>query len=639
MKTGIVQILKIYLSLLLIYFLCRGLFVVYNRGDLHLENGFDIFNLFFQGVRFDISAVFFSNFIFTLLFFLQFYFPINVFRQKLLKFIFIISNTFFIFLNFVDVVYFPFVQKRLQSDALLFFNGEKGHEAFGMIPVFILQYWFVWLMFGVTIFVIYKLYSTWESKIFIPSAQIKFSFASFIGVVFILALNITGMRGGWQLRPISIINASESVGVENAPAVLNSTFSLIRTWQKKSIQLEPNFNINELIDCEKGIHLYSGESDTIHQKLNVVILMVESLSRQYMSYYGGTSKTPFLDSLMQNSMVYTNGFANARESVQGIPAILASIPSLMDESFIFSRYSNNRINSIASLLKNEGYTSAFFHGAAIGTMGFHSFCKSAGFDHYFGKEDYPDVDEDFDGSWGIWDHKYLPYMGLKLSELSEPFVASVLTLNSHHPFKLPKEFTNRFKSKGHPIISSIRYVDYSLSLFFESVKKEPWFHNTLFIITADHTGPNTDVMKNRLDDYRIPIILYRPDHSIKGVSDRIASQIDILPTIMNYLQVKSSYFSLGNDLLAERCQPKTVNFKMGIYQYIDSTYCAQSDGKKLIGLYNWRKDKFLKQNLLNSDFSHEIKNTLERKLHNTIQVYNQTMIQDQMTLKTNEAKK
>ena len=524
----------------------------------------------------------------------------------MLKFVFIISNTCYIFLNFVVVVYFPFVQKRMQSDALLFFNVEKGPEAFGMIPGFIIQFWFVWLLFDVAVFTLARIYNTWEHKIFIPSKQVKLSFLSITGIIFILALNIIGMRGGWQLRPITILNTSESVGDENAPAVLNSTFSPFRTWQKKFIQLKPNFDLNDLNDCEKGTHQYLETSDYLHHKLHVVILIVESLSSLSMNYYVSTFKSHFHDSLMQHSLVFANGFTNSRESVQGIPTNLASTPSLMDEPFIFSSYSNSRINSIASSLKNEGYTSAFFHGAATATIGFHSFCKSAGFDYYFGKEDYINVDENFDGSWGIWDHKYLPYMGLKLSELSEPFVASVLTLNSYHPFILPSEFVNKFKSKGHPIIASIKYVDHALSLFFETVKKELWFDNRLFIITADHTAPNTDVLKNRLDDYRIPIILYRPDHALKGVSEKIASQIDILPTIMKYLHVKSSFFSLGNDFMTGRCQYKSVNYKMGIYQYIDSSIGIQSDGNRLIGLFNGRKDKFLNQNLVNSNFRNEI---------------------------------
>jgi phosphoglycerol transferase MdoB-like AlkP superfamily enzyme len=612
---------------------------MYNRMDLDIESSLGVFNIFFQGLRFDLSAVLFSNFIFTFLFFLQFIFSWGHLWKNVLKLVFVFSNSFFIFLNFVDVVYFPFVRKRMQSDVFLFLNGEKGNEAFGMIPTFILQYWFVWILFAVIVYFIAKLYSRWERDISTQNERIIFNFSSFVGIIIVLAINITGMRGGLQLRPITILNASESVGVENAPAVLNSTFSLIRTWQKKSIQLETYFPMGELNECERGVHPVLNHSDTTEIKLNIVILIVESLSKQYMSYYGGTSQTPFLDSIMQHSLVFNHGFANARESVQGIPAILASIPSLMDEPFIFSRYSNNKINSMASILKNEGYTSAFFHGAATGTMGFHSFCTSAGFDHYFGKEDYENRDEDFDGSWGIWDHKYLPYMGAKLTELRPPFVASVLTLNSHHPFKLPDQFVSKYKSIGHPIISSIRYADYALSLFFETAQKEPWYENTLFVITADHTGPNTDVLKNKLDEYRIPIIFHRPDHSLQGVSEKIANQIDIMPTVLSYIKVKCSYFSLGNDLLENVCPGKTVNYKMGIYQYIDSTHCIQYDGNKIIGLFNWRKDKFLKQNLSGSKVSHKIENTMENSLKKTIQVFNQTMMEDQMIIKTNAAKK
>ncbi|MBK8349770.1 MAG: LTA synthase family protein [Saprospiraceae bacterium] len=519
----------------------------------------------------------------------------------------------------------------MQSDALLFLNGDKGSEGLGMIPVFIIQYWFVWLLFIVITTGLYFMYGVLERFFRSTDLPLELRWKMLPSILIILIMNITGVRGGWQLRPINIINASESVGVINAPAVLNSTFSLLRTWQKKSLTEYTYYSEDVLSDCEKGHHSLNESKD--QNKKNVVIIIVESLSKQYISYFGGTAKTVFLDSLMNESMVYSNAFANARESVQGIPAILASIPSLMDEPFIFSRYSTNNINSVASILKPHGYTSAFFHGAAKGTMGFYSFCKSAGFDQYYAKEDYPDNKNDFDGSWGIWDHKYLPYMADELSDMKEPFVASVLTLNSHHPFRLPSEFKGVYKTKGHPILASIRYVDHSLDLFFDKVKKKPWYENTIFIITADHTGPNTDVLKNRLDDYRIPIIIFTPDGSIKGTSDKIAQQTDIMPTILASLNVNTSFFALGKNLLSNQCVPHSINYKMGVYQYIDSSYCLQHNGEKVIGLYHWKKDKYLKRNIsYNSSLSPQ-KKSLEVALKKTIQVYNSTMLHDNMKAK------
>jgi len=304
----------------------------------------------------------------------------------------------------------------------------------------------------------------------------------------------------------------------------------------------------------------------------------------------------------------------------------------MDEPFIFSRYSGNKFNSIPSLLKKDKYTSAFFHGAARGTMGFYSYCKSAGFDYYYAKEDYDNEEADFDGCWGIWDHKYLPYMGTKLSELPEPFFASVLTLNSHHPFKIPEQFALQFKKKGHPILSSIRYTDYALFLFFESVKDKSWYANTLFVITADHIGPNTDVLKNRIDDYRIPIIFYRPNGSLKGVSEDIANQIDILPTIMNYVGTEKDFFSPGWDLFSNQCNKISVNYKMGIYQYVDSTYFLQFDGTKTIGFYDWHKDKILKNNLVRDIKFKEAIHQIEISIKKKIQVFNRSMIDDQMKI-------
>ena len=156
---------------------------------------------------------------------------------------------------------------------------------------------------------------------------------------------------------------------------------------------------------------------------------------------------------------------------------------------------------------------------------------------------------------------------------------------------------------------------------------------TPFLITADHTGPNTDVLKNRLDDYRITIIIFTPDGSIKGTSDKIAQQTDIMPTILASLNVNTSFFALGKNLLSNQCVPHSINYKMGVYQYIDSSYCLQHNGEKVIGLYHWKKDKYLKRNIsYNSSLSPQ-KKSLEVALKKTIQVYNSTMLHDNMKTK------
>src|SRR5690606_24927473 len=122
---------------------------------------------------------------------------------------------------------------------------------------------------------------------------------------------------------------------------------------------------------------------------NVVIIILESFGKEFIGFYSGEKTyTPFLDSLLGQSLTFTGGFANGKKSIEAVPSIFASIPSLQDNPYISSQYNSNRIIGLPELLKEHGYTSAFYHGATNGSMRFDSFAQFIGFDHYVGKKEY-----------------------------------------------------------------------------------------------------------------------------------------------------------------------------------------------------------------------------------------------------------
>ena len=617
-------------GLIVLYFLCRLLFVIVNLSEFSFQSAADAIQPYLYGIRFDLSAIFLSNIVYILCYLIPIPLVINRYYQVFLKTIFIGFNSFFLLLNCVDIAYFPFVHKRLSADAALFITGEKGDDFFKLLPRFLAENWFICIFFVCIVFLVFKVYDLGKNKFvsFTPSLM-RYVNAS---LVFILAAgtSILAIRGGFQKKPLNIIHASEMVDVQHMAIVLNTPFTIIKTFNKKTLNEVNYFPSSVLNDCDKGLHYpkINVESST---KQNVVIIIVESLSQNYISFFKGKGKTPFLDSLFSNSLVFSNGFANAKQSIQGIPAVLSSIPSLQEDAFIFSHYSANKITSIANLLKREGYNSSFFHGGGNGTMGFNSYSKLSGFDAYYGRDEY-DNDADFDGNWGIWDEPFLKFMGSKLSEMSQPFVSTVFTLNTHHPFTVPPQYAQRFKQEGHPILSCVQYADFALSEFFKQAKESKWYDNTLFIITADHTGPKLDNSdSNVLDDYRVPIVFFKPDGSLKGLSEKIANQIDIVPSTMHLLNYPHPYYSQGKDLFSEGCANFAVNYNSGIYQYIDSTYCYQFDGQKMVGLYNWKKDSNFKKDLSAQSLSSEIRKS-EAALKKFIQVFNSTMINNRMSL-------
>lgn len=621
-------LLKIYLLLLVIYAIMRIAFVWYNYQDLDTSTPFAWVKTLFYGSRFDLSALLLSNLVFSFLWVL----PIGSWwssklYQGLLKLTFFSVNVFFLALNAIDIVYFPFIKKRMQRDALLFFNGEKGNEAYTMLPVFIVQYWYVWLFLVACIYLLYRWYHRIVASL--KDVPMKVSFLYLLIFPLIVGLELLGMRGGLQLRPLAVIDAAQGTGVRNVPFVLNSTFSVMRTWGKRSLDERKYFDDADITGCDRPIQEIKASMEADSEKLNVIIIMVESLSKEYLSWYHGTGKTPFLDSLMSNSLVFDNGFANARESVQGVPAVLSSIPAWMDEPFIFSKYGANNFNSLATITKTFGYKSYFFHGAARGSMGFLSFTNLAGYDGYFGKEDYPE-ETHFDGAWGIWDHHFLPFMADQLTLVEQPFTAAILTLNTHHPFKVPEFFKVTNPNDQFPILNSLQYVDYSLQTFFAHAAKQPWFQHTLFVITADHTGPMTVASKSTLEDYRIPIFFYKPDNSLKGQSQTIINQIDILPTVLSALGLETTVFSFGKNVWDTSCTHAHMNYKSGVYQYADEQYCLHFDGSDVMGIFDWHKDNMLIENLKEDPAMQDRMQTMENQVKKSIQVYNHAIIHNKM---------
>lgn len=310
---------------------------------------------------------------------------------------------------------------------------------------------------------------------------------------------------------------------------------------------------------------------------------------------------------------------------------MASIPSI-SEPFILSNYSGSHINSLASLLKDEGYYSAFFHGAPNGSMGFDAFMKQAGFNDYFGKDEYNNND-DFDGIWGIWDEPFLQYFAQSMDKFQQPFVSSVFTLSSHHPFKVPEKYEGKFPSGDIPLQQCIAYTDNALRKFFDTCRNSTWFNNTIFIITADHMSQHTQQKyHSEWGSFAIPMMIYTPNNSkYQGFNDStFVQQADILPTVMNMVGCSSPYISFGNDMFSETTPHFVFNYKNGSYVLIEDGYYLQFDGEKSTGLHHILTDENMKHNLVNQ--LPEVQNRMENRIKAIIQNYSERLIDNKLTI-------
>lgn len=476
-------------------------------------------------------------------------------------------------------------------------------------------------------FGLYKLYPKLAYKKSITEKiKLKGLFSQTGIFILLMGIGLILGRGGFQLKPLRVIHAAKYTSAKNIPLVLNTPFTIMKTVGVKS------FRVYKYYDKEKLDSIYSPilEYDNSEIKhANVVIIILESFSREYIGALNkGSGYTPFLDSLMENSLVFTRAFANGKRSMEAMPSIIAGLPALTDIAYITSQFSSNKINSIAGILSNEGYYTAFFHGGKNGTMGFDQFANIAGFNNYYGMNEYPH-ESDYDGNWGIYDEEYLQYFAQKMSEFQEPFFTSVFTLTSHHPYEIPEKYKGKFPVGTLNIHESIGYTDYSLKKFFESAKKTDWYNNTLFIISADHTAQaESSYYKNKLGNYAIPIIFYHPsDSAFIGKSNIIAQQTDIFPTIMDYLAYDEPFICFGNSLLNNSTDHFTVNYINGIYQIIKDDYLLQFDGNKPIAFYDIKSDSLLQNNLIEDTAKLQ---ELETYLKAIIQSYQERLISNKL---------
>ena len=623
-----------------VYFVARLAFLFKNWG-LFAEGltHTHLFELLSGGIVFDTSAILYTN----VLWVVMMLFPVsrkeNPTYHTLCRWVFVVVNTFALIINLCDAVYFQYTMRRTTVTIFHEFGNENNlGSIFGQEA---LAHWYFFLLAAVLAYGMWRLYITPR----LDYRQLKwkpYAVATFLSLLAYAPFCVAGMRGGWtrDVRPITISNANNYCDrPTEAGIVLNTPFALIRTYGFNEFEVPDYFSDEaEMAQIFDPIH---HPTDSTFKKKNVVVIIIESFGREYIGAYnkhldGGHYKgyTPFADSLIAHSLTFTHSYCNGRKSIDGMPSILSSIPMFV-EPFFLSPYSNNAISGIADCLNGKGYSTAFFHGAERGSMGFMAFARATKFQNYYGREDFVADkrtvgDEAFDGWWGISDEPFLQYMNLKLSETPQPFMAAVFTLSSHHPFRVPDPYKDVYKEEALPIHKVIRYTDNALRLFFESARKQPWFENTIFAITSDHTNmSNHEEYKTDLGGFCSPVIFYDPTGEMGvGMRDAIAQQIDIMPTILGYLGYDQPYLGFGIDLLKTPAEDTwAVNYLNGIYQYVKYGYVLQFDGQHAKAVYRL-DDSLMKQNLLG-----KVKEQaqMELELKAIIQQYMERITQNRLT--------
>lgn len=616
-------LLRIALILLLMT-ITRIVFYFFNMDSFaHVQ-----FTDWLAGIWFDLSTIGLVLMPFIILSLLPEKWQTNRIIRILQAITFFVPTLLIVALNLMDTAYYNFTLKRSTAD--LFVIVSAGNDVGQLLTSFIMDYWLLILIFILGVYVLGRFYRktnfrNWKNR---KSSKLR---VELITLALAIPICIFLGRGGIGLRPISAIEASLYTRPENSALVLNSAFTILKSIGKSDLEEKKYFTEKELDRLFNPIRT-THPQHILPDGTNVMIIMLESFGNEWVGQFNKSkSYTPFLDSLLNKSWYFEYGISNGKKSIEAVPTISASMPTLMDNPYISSAYSNNQLQSLPNILKEKGYSTGFYHGATNGSMRFNSFASQLGYDQYVGRFEYNN-DKHFDKTWGILDEYFNPWTAKQLTKMKAPFMANLFTLSSHHPYFVPEVWRSKVRNGPHPICKSIYYGDMSLRKFFQQAEKEPWFKKTLFVIVADHTpSSNSEVYNQRTEMYRIPIAFYDPSGKLPRKREKaIFQQIDIMPTVLDLLNIKAHYYSIGNSFFSKEPR-EAVTYLEGSYYYFRNDKLLVFSNDKIVNLFDFTIRTKNPTDLLPGKKAEAEK--MAKRLKAIIQRYNHDLIHNQTVVR------
>ncbi len=570
-----IQLVSRLLFLLIPYFFIRLGFYFYHIQIFDQYQFSDILLSFIIGIRFDLAGILLLNIPILLT---SFFCRLS---QKFERILFVSLNSIGFLISVNDYELYSFVGKRLSYDFFLITD-----DILDQLPQVTLYYWylpFVAILISVLFYFFDKKFLNFNVRNISQRILI-------ISHLIICSVYFVGIRGGIQNKSINAQTAFIQGSNELGTLVLNTPYFFLRTLGAKSSSKISYFKKDEDLKfiLSKGSQFY-GEFKNNNN--NVVLIILESFSLEYLEQ----GYTPFLKNLSEKSFYLSKHLANGRRSIESLPSLLCGLPALIDEPISKSIFSSNKFECFPKILKDLGYTNYFYHGGNKGTMGFESYTLSHGFHRYFSREDYP-KSQDFDGAWGIYDGPYFSYVADELNKIPKPFLAGIFTLSSHQPYSIPSAFKDKFPKGTLEIHESIGYVDFALKEFFEKIKNESWFKNTLFIITADHAQKlETKKFRNILGSYRVPLLFYHPGYNWgKFNPNKVSQHSDIPFSVLDFLGIQKPLNGMGKSVFSEG-NGQAFNYVDGNFYYRiegDQFFRMNKSGEQQAAHYDWEKGEF-----------------------------------------------
>ena len=526
-----------------------ALWLKYPETFAHLSL-FNTLSAFINGWRFDASVL--ARFL-VLPFFLM-AFPWSWLNKRgwfdswaWLVFVIVIGSSM---LQFADLVYFGYVKRHISYELMLMKND--------------MGFVFDIIRHGYTLeFIFFILFTLGLARLWIvilrrPIAQQNWAPLKYL--VILVLLIITG-RGGISGKQLEIIDAYGSGDSAYGHLSLNGVFSTVVFALNMN---HVNHHFYSQADAIATLRKYREVKDPEYPMVrhhsgkltgyNLVFVLLESWNFDYVDSFAnkGYGVTPNFDVMAAKGRRYTHFYASGQRSIEGIQTTLTGIPALKGLPRLDAGIGISNFTHLGSIARKNGYGTIFIQSSNRDSFKISSIAAASGFEQFYGKEDIPLVREypDPDAATFGWDYDTLMFLDSKINQVKKPFIAYAFTGTTHEPYADPgKEFHvkphNPVGENGY--LNTMKYADWSIGQFMANAEKQPWFDNTIFIFTADHA---TQRQKGGfLQRFHTPLLIYSPKHIKAGETTAIGSQLDIMPTIIDFLGFDTDYAAVGTSLL------------------------------------------------------------------------------------------
>ncbi|SHO56996.1 LTA synthase family protein [Vibrio quintilis] len=385
--------------------------------------------------------------------------------------------------------------------------------------------------------------------------------------ILVLACGIAGARSTLGHRPLNPAMVAFSTDPLLNDLTLNSSYSVLFATKQISdeasaFQFYPKMAKADIIrEIRQSMNVSQQDFVSDHQptlanhitpypdrKKNIVVLLLESHGAQFVKSLGGIDASPHLDQLMRQGWAFEQMYATGTRSVRGIEAVVSGFPPTPSRSVVKLGKSQHHFFSVADLLKSQGYTTQFIYGGESHFDNMKSFFLGNGFTRI---EDFPTFSQPaFVGSWGASDEDLYQKADAQFSRFSaenQPFFSLVFSSSNHSPFEYPAGRIKPYNTPANTVQNAVKYADDALGKFIEKARQSNYWHNTLFVIVADHDARTYGPTPLPVAHFHIPAIILG-DGITPRLDNRLVSQLDLAPTMLSLAGISSKHPMIGFDL-------------------------------------------------------------------------------------------